>query len=66
MYAKFMLHLPTDKQRKNPVIVSSDLQETLCKPCCSRWSDETWVYVCDPETEELIISVPEKHQANLF
>jgi len=28
---------------------------------------ETWVYVYDPETEELvIISVPEEHQANLF
>jgi len=35
IYAKFMLRLLTDKQMKNPVIVSSDLQETLCKPCCS-------------------------------
>jgi len=32
-----MLHLLTDKQRKNPVIVFSDIQETLCKPCCSSW-----------------------------
>lgn len=37
IYAKFMLHLLTGKQRKNPVIVSSDLQETLCKPCCFCW-----------------------------
>jgi hypothetical protein len=28
--------------------------------------DETWVYVYDLETEELVISVPEEHQANLF
>jgi hypothetical protein len=27
---------------------------------------ETWVYVYDCETEELIISVPEEHQAHLF
>ena len=32
-----MLHLLTDKQRKNLVIVSSDLQGSLCKPCCSCW-----------------------------
>jgi hypothetical protein len=29
-------------------------------------SDETRVCVYDPETEELVISVPEEHQANLF
>jgi hypothetical protein len=29
-------------------------------------SDETWVYVYHPETEELVVSVPEEHQANLF